>query len=84
MKTKICTIDGNHYYVSEDVSPEKRILLRNKEPIAVIIRKEYESWRGHRVKFRPYSSPAELDYLDEDGLTALDEAIDYLKQNFGT
>lgn len=82
--TNICTINGDTYSIRRDVDKNKYTLWRNKEVIVAIIRIEYDNWKGHQVKFRPYSSPAELDYLDADGLTALEDSIAYLNEYFGT
>lgn len=80
----ICTINGDTYSIRRVVDKNKYTLWRNKEVIAVIIRIEYDNWKGHQVKFRPYSSPADLDYLDANGLTALEDSIAYLNEYFGT
>lgn len=80
-KTKICTINGNDYFIQKIV--DRYVLYQNDTSIAVIIIIEYDNWKGHQIKFRPYSAPAELDYLDADGLTALEDAIEYLNEFCG-
>lgn len=76
----ICTINSNRYSIRRDVDRRKYILFKNRDIIAAIVRVEYENWKGKQVKFRPFSTPAELDYLDADGHIALEEAITYLNE----
>lgn len=81
-RTNICKISNDLYSLVRDVDPNKLVLLKNDFPVCVIIRKELSNWKGNQVRFRPFSSPAELD-LDEDVLFALDEALLYLKEKYG-
>ena len=78
----ICTIGGNYYSVLKDVDQNKYVLCKNKEPIATIIRLEYDNWNGHQIRFRSFSLPAELD-LDVEGMIALEDSIAYLNEYFG-
>lgn len=82
-KKLICTIGATNYFISQDIDKNKFILWDNSTPIAVIVRKELVNWKGPQVRFRPFSAPAELDYLDENALFALDEALLYLSENYG-
>lgn len=83
LKTNICTINDKDYYLGRDENKKDFILFLDGFPIVKIVRKDLVNWKGSQVRFRPFSSPADLDYLDEDGLFALDEALLYLKENFG-
>lgn len=54
--TNICTINGDTYSIRRDVDRSKYTLWKNKEVIAAIIRIEYDNWKGHQIKFRPYEN----------------------------